>query len=87
MLSGNQFLQAAENNQLRLLRQEAPRGPIKDRYGRVLVDNKGGTAVKIWPADLPRQGRTQSCGASPASSTFRSADDHEARSRSTAATR
>ena len=56
VLSGNQFLQAAENNQLRLLRQEAPRGPIKDRYERVLVDNKGRTAVKIWPADLPRKG-------------------------------
>jgi penicillin-binding protein 2 len=56
VLSGNQFLQAAENNQLRLLRQEAPRGPIKDRYGRILVDNQSGTAIKIWPADLPRHG-------------------------------
>ncbi len=57
VLSGNQFLQAAENNQLRLLRQEAPRGPIKDRYGRILVDNRGGTAIKIWPANLPRKGQ------------------------------
>jgi len=57
VLSGNQFLQAAENNQLRLLRQEAPRGPIKDRYGRILVDNKGGTAIKIWPANLPKHGQ------------------------------
>jgi penicillin-binding protein 2 len=56
VLSGNQFLQAAENNQLRLLRQEAPRGPIKDRYGRILVDNQAGTSIKIWPADLPRHG-------------------------------
>jgi penicillin-binding protein 2 len=56
VLSGNQFLQAAENNQLRLLRQEAPRGPIKDRYGAVLVDNKSGTAVRVWPADLPKHG-------------------------------
>jgi penicillin-binding protein 2 len=56
VLSGNQFLQAAENNQLRLLRQEAPRGPIKDRYGRILVDNKSGTAIRIWPADLPKHG-------------------------------
>ena len=56
VLSGNQFLQAAENNQLRLLRVEAPRGPIKDRLGRILVDNKSGTAIRIWPADLPKHG-------------------------------
>ena len=63
VLSGNQFLQAAENNQLRLLRQEAPRGPIKDRYGRVLVDNKGGTAIKIWPANLPKHGAIRGAAA------------------------
>ena len=38
VLSGTQFLQAAQNNQLRLLPIEAPRGPIKDRRGRLLVD-------------------------------------------------
>ncbi|MEK6275920.1 MAG: penicillin-binding protein 2 [Actinomycetota bacterium] len=59
VLSGNQFLQAAENNQLRLLRQEAPRGPIKDRFGAILVDNKSGTAVRVWPADLPKHGAYQ----------------------------
>jgi penicillin-binding protein 2 len=56
VLSGTQFLQAAQNNQLRLLREEAPRGPIKDRYGRVLVENASVTAVQIWPADLPDRG-------------------------------
>jgi penicillin-binding protein 2 len=56
VLSGNQFLQAAENNQLRLMRQEAPRGPIKDRSGRVLVGNSSVTAVQVWPADLPDRG-------------------------------
>ncbi len=59
VLSGNQFLQAAENNQLRLLRLEAPRGPIKDRWGAVLVDNKSGTSVRVWPADLPKKGAYQ----------------------------
>ena len=39
VLSGTQHLQAAENNQLRTLRIEAARGPIRDRSGRVLVDN------------------------------------------------
>jgi penicillin-binding protein 2 len=56
VLSGTQFLRAAQNNQLRLLRTEAPRGPIKDRRGRVLVDNASVTAVIVWPADLPDKG-------------------------------
>ena len=56
VLSGNQFLQTAENNQLRNVPLEAPRGPIKDRLGRILVDNQGGTAIRVWPADLPKHG-------------------------------
>jgi len=60
VLSGNQFLQAAQNNQLREVRVgvgvEAPRGPIKDRRGRVLVENTIVTAVHVWPAYLPDQG-------------------------------
>ena len=56
VLSGTQFLRAAQNNQLRLLRTEAPRGPIKDRRGRVLVENTSVTAVIVWPADLPDKG-------------------------------
>jgi penicillin-binding protein 2 len=56
VLSGTQFLQAAQNNQLRRLPIEAPRGPIKDRRGRVLVDNANATAVIVWPADLPKKG-------------------------------
>jgi penicillin-binding protein 2 len=53
VLSGEQYLQAAQNNQLRTVRVQAPRGPILDRVGRVLVDNKPGVAIQIWPADLP----------------------------------
>ena len=56
VLSGNQYLVAAENNQLRVIRTDAPRGPIEDRYGRVIVQNTNATAVKIWPADLPKHG-------------------------------
>jgi penicillin-binding protein 2 len=59
VLSGNQFLVAAQNNQLRLLRLDAPRGPIEDRHGRVLVQNTNATAVRIWPADLPKHGAYQ----------------------------
>jgi penicillin-binding protein 2 len=59
VLSGDQYLRAAQNNQLRSLRVEAPRGVIRDRKGRVLVGNVKGFAVKLWPADLPVKGRYQ----------------------------
>jgi penicillin-binding protein 2 len=57
VLSGDEYLNAAQNNQLRLVRVEAPRGPILDRRGRVIVSNVAGTAVKLWVGDLPEQGR------------------------------
>jgi penicillin-binding protein 2 len=53
VLSGEQYLQAAKNNQLRSVRVQAPRGPILDRNGRILVTNRPGVAIQIWPADLP----------------------------------
>jgi penicillin-binding protein 2 len=59
VLSGEQYLRAAQNNQLRAVRVEAPRGIIRDRKGRVLVDNVRGYAVKLWVADLPEKGRYQ----------------------------
>jgi penicillin-binding protein 2 len=55
VLSGTQYLRVARSNQLRTIRLEAPRGPILDRNGRVLVENHGGTAVALWPADLPHK--------------------------------
>jgi penicillin-binding protein 2 len=55
VLSGTQYLKAAESNQLRTLRLQAARGPILDRNGKVLVSNVPGTAVQIWPADLPKR--------------------------------
>ena len=57
MLSGDRYLNAAQNNQLRTIRVEAPRGSIVDRYGRTIVSNVPGTAVRIWTADLPEEGR------------------------------
>jgi penicillin-binding protein 2 len=53
ILSGTHYLDQARDNQLRTVRTEAPRGPILDRYGRVLVTNAPGTAIDLWPADLP----------------------------------
>jgi penicillin-binding protein 2 len=57
ILSGAQYLNAAENNQLRTVRIQAPRGAILDRDGAVLVRNVAGNSVQIWPADLPEKGR------------------------------
>jgi penicillin-binding protein 2 len=54
VLSGEQYLQAARNNQLRSIRLSAPRGPILDRNGSVLVTNRPGIAIQLWPADLPK---------------------------------
>ena len=54
VLSGEDYLKTAQNNQLRLVRVEAPRGPILDRDGRVVVSNVAGTAVQLWVGDMPR---------------------------------
>jgi penicillin-binding protein 2 len=55
VLSGDQYLRTAQNNQLRTKRVAAPRGQILDRYGRALVTNKAGTGLELWPADLPKE--------------------------------
>jgi penicillin-binding protein 2 len=54
VLSGDKYLAVANDNRVRTLRLEAPRGPVLDRYGRVLVENVPGTRVELWPADLPK---------------------------------
>jgi penicillin-binding protein 2 len=53
VLSGQQYLRVAQNNQLRSVRLEAPRGAIRDRNGKLLVGNRPSTAVQLWPSDLP----------------------------------
>ena len=55
VLSGTRYLDAAQNNQLRTIRVEAPRGPILDRNGKVIVGNVPGTAVKLWVGDMPKK--------------------------------
>jgi penicillin-binding protein 2 len=57
VLSGTHYLRAAQNNQLRTIRVQAPRGPIVDRDGHVLVTNVPGISIRIWPTDLPKDGR------------------------------
>ncbi|HEX2434668.1 MAG TPA: hypothetical protein VHI55_12045, partial [Gaiellaceae bacterium] len=52
VLSGERYLAAAQNNQLRTIRIEAPRGPIYDDRGRTIVGNKLANVVRVWPASL-----------------------------------
>ena len=54
VLSGDRYLTQANDNRVRTLRTEAPRGPILDATGKVLVENIPGTRVELWPADLPK---------------------------------
>jgi penicillin-binding protein 2 len=53
VLSGDRYLAEANNNQVRDITVQAPRGQIVDRSGRVLVDNRSGYSVEINPAKLP----------------------------------
>ena len=55
VLNGEQLLRASQNNQRRDIRVQAPRGPILDRNGEVLVTNVPGRAVQIWSSDLPKR--------------------------------
>jgi penicillin-binding protein 2 len=57
VLSGERYLAAAQNNQLRSIRIEAPRGPILDHRGRTIVGNRLAQVVRVWPASLPRRSR------------------------------
>jgi penicillin-binding protein 2 len=52
VISGERYLEDARNNQIRTFRTQAPRGPIVDRNGQVLVSNVPGTVVQLWPAAL-----------------------------------
>jgi penicillin-binding protein 2 len=53
VLSGDKYVAEAQNNQLRKIKVQAPRGEIVDREGRVLVRNRVGLAVTITPDKVP----------------------------------
>jgi penicillin-binding protein 2 len=52
-LSGDKYLADANNNRVREIKVQAPRGKILDREGNVLVDNRPGLVVKVNPDDIP----------------------------------
>src|ERR687895_1344348 len=53
VLSGDKYLAEANDNRVREIKVQAPRGEIVDSEGRVLVDNRTGLAVKVSPDKLP----------------------------------
>jgi penicillin-binding protein 2 len=56
VLSGDRYLAEANDNRVRDIVVQAPRGRIVDRNGRLLVDNRSGYAVKVNPAKIPEEG-------------------------------
>jgi len=52
VLSGDQYVSLADNNRVRSVSIEAPRGVIYDRNGVPLVGNRPGLSVGVLPMDL-----------------------------------
>jgi penicillin-binding protein 2 len=61
VLSGDRFLAEANNNRVREIKVEAPRGEILDRNGERLVENRGSLLVQVdqrrWGVHLGKRGR------------------------------
>src|SRR5687768_9988219 len=55
VLSGDRYLAEANDNRVREIKVQAPRGEIVDRDGTVLVRNRIGYAVKVTPEKLPEE--------------------------------
>jgi len=54
ILSGDQYVSQANDNRVREIRIQAPRGDITDRNGAVLVTNRQATVVQLEPGRLPK---------------------------------
>ncbi len=52
VLSGDRYLAEANDNRVRQVKVEAPRGEIVDRNGTVMVDNRTALAVQVMPERL-----------------------------------
>jgi penicillin-binding protein 2 len=53
VLSGDRYLEEAQNNRVREIQVQAPRGEILDRHGEVLVDNRTALALQVQADELP----------------------------------
>jgi penicillin-binding protein 2 len=57
VLSGDKYLAEANDNRVREVKVEAPRGRIVDRNGTVLVDNRTALVVQVMPDRMPSDSR------------------------------
>ena len=60
ILSGDKYRTQANDNRIRQVRVQAPRGDILDRNGKVMVANRTELAVEVNTQDLPAPGPTRS---------------------------
>ena len=56
VLSGDKYRAEANDNRVREIKVQAPRGEFVDRNGKVLVNNRTGLAVRVTPDKLPDDG-------------------------------
>src|SRR5919109_4526531 len=60
VLSGDEYRNQANDNRIREIRVQPPRGDILDRNGKVLVANRTQLAIQVTPQDLPPPGPDRS---------------------------
>jgi penicillin-binding protein 2 len=53
VLSGDKYEAQAQNNRVREIKVQAPRGEIVDRHGQELVSNRNSRSIKLTPDKLP----------------------------------
>ncbi len=52
VISGERYRQLSEKNRIRYLSIPASRGPVLDRYGRMLIDNRPAFAISVLRQDV-----------------------------------
>src|ERR671934_3093459 len=55
VLSSGKYVREAQNNQVRDISVQAPRGEIVDRSGQTLVKNRTALALQVRPLELPNR--------------------------------
>jgi penicillin-binding protein 2 len=54
VLSGDSYEAVAQENRVREIKIQAPRGEIVDRHGQALVENRSSLSIKVTPDKLPQ---------------------------------
>jgi penicillin-binding protein 2 len=59
VLSGDHYRELANDNRIREIRVQPPRGNILDRDGKILVDNRGEMVLQARPVEMPKPGSAE----------------------------